>query len=52
MTTYATEYSITYNLDSGDVVFKYTYGSNWNQQGWNDRTILASDESVNKALYQ
>ncbi len=52
MTTYATEYSITYNLDSGDVVFKYTYGSNWNQQGWNYKTILASDATVERALYQ
>ncbi|OQX40391.1 MAG: hypothetical protein B0D91_00105 [Oceanospirillales bacterium LUC14_002_19_P2] len=47
MTTYATEYSITYNLESGDVVFKYTYGSNWNY-----KTILASDESVERALYK
>lgn len=49
MDTYATEYSITYNLDSGDVVFKYT-GDSWTQESWNFYDIIDSDKSVSKRL--
>lgn len=52
MTIYATEYSITYNLDHGDVVFKYTGESAWTQQSWNYRDLLASKQAINRPLYQ
>ncbi|WP_295898623.1 linear amide C-N hydrolase [uncultured Vibrio sp.] len=51
LATYATEYTITYNLNSGDVVFKYS-GENWSQEHWNYKTILASYKDVAKPLYQ
>lgn len=50
MPTYATEYGITYNLDSGDVVFKYMGGDHWSQQRWNFKTLLASEQNIFKAL--
>ncbi|MGF1695787.1 linear amide C-N hydrolase [Vibrio kyushuensis] len=50
LATYATEYTITYNLNSGDVVFKYS-GENWSQEQWNYKTILASDVDLAKPLY-
>ena len=51
LATYATEYSITYNLNSGDMVFKYT-GESWFQDSWNYKEVLASNENVNRPLYQ
>ncbi len=51
MDTYATEYTITYNLNSGDVVFKYT-GDSWSQDSWNYKEILSSDIQLAKPLYQ
>ena len=50
MPTYATEYGITYNLDSGDVVFKYMGGDHWTQQRWNFKTLLASQQNIHRAL--
>lgn len=51
MDTYATEYSITYNLDSGDVVFKYTGDDKWSQDQWNFKQILSSNKNVKLPLY-
>lgn len=50
MDTYATEYTITYNLNSGDIVFKYT-GDTWSHHSWNYKEILASDADLAKQLY-
>ncbi|MGY3571752.1 linear amide C-N hydrolase [Vibrio paucivorans] len=50
MDTYATEYTITYNLESGDVVFKYT-GEDWNHSEWNFKELLSSEKTVKKPLY-
>lgn len=52
MPTYATEYGITYNLDSGDVVFKYMGGDHWSQQRWNFKTLLASKQNIHRVLYK
>lgn len=50
MNTYATEYTITYNLDSGDVVFKYM-GDDWSQREWNFKDLLESDQRIEVPLY-
>ncbi|NGZ15283.1 linear amide C-N hydrolase [Vibrio aestuarianus] len=50
MDTYATEYTITYNLNSGDMVFKYT-GDDWYQREWNYKELLASDQKLETPLY-
>ena len=50
MSTYATEYGITYNLKTGDVVFKYTGADHWEQQSWNFYDLM--DKEINKPLYK
>ena len=51
MDTYATEYTITYNLESGDVVFKYT-GEDWNQSEWNFKRLFMISDLLENPLYE
>ncbi len=48
--TYQTEYSVVYNLETGDVVFKYSGLNHWKQESWNFYELIGTD--INRKLYK
>lgn len=47
---YATEWQMSTNLTSGEVVFQYMWGDSWTQSSWNFYDMLEGDSTINLPL--